>query len=59
VEMINIEFIALMIGIFLGVVVAINIAEKRTSIFETSYSPVSSSSVSSSSVLDSSISESS
>jgi len=44
VELISMEFVAIMIGIFLGVVVAINIAEKRTSIFETSYSSVSSSS---------------
>ena len=53
------DLFAPMIAIYLGVVVAINIAEKRTSIFETSYSPISSSSVSSSSVLDSSVSESS
>jgi hypothetical protein len=50
------ELIVIHILIFLGVVVAINIAEKRTSIFETSHSPASSSSVSSSSILDSSIS---
>jgi len=43
-----------MIGIFLGVVVAIDIAEKRTSIFESSYTPISSSSVSDSSISKSS-----
>ncbi len=53
------DLFAPMIAIYLGVVVAINIAEKRTSIFETSYTPISSSLVSSSSVLDSSDSESS
>jgi len=53
------EVIALMIGIFFGVVVAIHFIDKRTSIFDTPHPSVSSSSVSSSSVSDSSISESS
>jgi len=58
VELISIEIIALMIGIFLGVVVALHIIDKYTSMFDIPDSQVSSSSSSSSSFLDSSISES-
>jgi len=53
------EVIALMIGIYSGVVVAIHFIDKRTSIFDIPHPPISSPSKSSSSFLDSSISESS